>query len=208
MKKLIVSIILMFLACGAYAQIADTTVISTETIGVLKRAGGGMKVDKVRLSREERQILLSDIGGIDYNADWNKAKGWRAAGISMIAGGSAVAVVGLGYFMGAAVAGMLGIVIGAGTAAVVTGAVGGDSNAAAQETSNNVSNEVSPHIAAGLIILTVGAGTAAAGIPITIVNCKRLSNIVDEYNAIHNPAPEASLSFGPTRNGIGLALNF
>ena len=59
----------MFLACGAYAQIADTTVISTETIGVLKRAGGGMKMDKVRLSREERQILLSDIGGIDENAD-------------------------------------------------------------------------------------------------------------------------------------------
>ena len=208
MKKWIVTFALMFLAWGASAQIADTTLVSPSSIGILKRSGARMKMDKVRLTREEQQLLLSDIGGVDYNDTWKKARGWRTAGISMMAGGSAVALFGAGYTMVYSLAGLFGIVIGAGTAAVVTGAVGGDSDAAAQDAADNVSEEIGPHITAGVIITAVGAGTAVAGIPITVVNCRKMSKIVDEYNDIHNPAPAAELTFGPTRSGVGLALNF
>ena len=206
MKKWLFTIALMLLAWGASAQIADTTYA-----GVLKRTGARMKLDGVRLSRVEQQQLLSDIGGVDYNDAWNKARGWRTAGISMMAGGSAVAVAGFGYAMVYAIAGMMGIVIGGGTAAVATGMVGGDSNAAAQDVANNVSSEFGPHISGGLIVSLVGAGTVAAGIPITVVNCRKMSKIVDEYNDIYNPAPaapEATLTFGPTRSGVGFALKF
>lgn len=203
MKKWIVTFALMLLAWGASAQIADTTYVS-----MLKRTGARMKLDGVRLSKVEQQQLLSDIGGVDYNDAWNKARGWRTAGISMMAAGSAVALFGAGYTMVYSLAGLFGIVIGAGTAAVVTGAVGGDSDAAAQGAADNVSAEIGPHITGGLITTFVGAGTAIAGIPITVVNCRKMSKIVDEYNNIHNPAPAAELTFGPTRNGVGLALNF
>ena len=199
MKKWIVTFALMLLAWGASAQIADTSYVS-----VLKRTGARMKLDGVRLSRVEQQQLLSDIGGVDYNDAWNKARGWRTAGISMMAGGSAVALFGAGYAMVYALAGVLGIIIVAPVAAI-----GGEDSA--QEAADDISNQMAPHITGGLITCFIGTGTAIAGIPITVVNCRKMSKIVDEYNDIYNPAPaapEATLTFGPTRSGIGLALNF
>lgn len=58
-----------------------------------------------------------------------------------------------------------------------------------------------------------GAVCLGAGIPLWISGNRRLNQLADEYNQSHRgrsygSAAPATLQFGPTRNGLGLALNF
>ena len=190
MKRILVLIVLMFLSVGAWAQYAET--------GVAKRAGTHIKVDGVKLSPEEQTTLLSDIGGTDYNPAWQKAKSGRNAGIGLTVGGSVVALGG-----GAAV--LLGVtasIIG-GAAGAVVGSIGGEEGAQQGAQAGVAAGE--PYINGGLIATGVGLAAVGAGIPLMVVNCHKLNNIVKSYNA---DGPEAQLSFGPTGNGFGLTLNF
>lgn len=53
------------------------------------------------------------------------------------------------------------------------------------------------------------AGTLYGGITLWRKGQRELDAMLDDYSAKYAPKPyAASLSFGPTRNGIGLALNF
>ena len=70
---------LMLLSVGAWAQYAGT--------GVAKRAGTHIKVDGEKLSQEDQMILLSDIGGRDFNPAWQQAKAGRNAGMGLTIGG-------------------------------------------------------------------------------------------------------------------------
>ena len=58
-----------------------------------------------------------------------------------------------------------------------------------------------------------GAVCLGAGIPLWISGNRRLNQLADEYNQSHRgrsygSAVPATLQLGPTRNGLGLALNF
>lgn len=208
MKKFLFVFILMAVSVAAQAQYA--------TQPVAGRAGGTIKYDGKRLSQEECNMLLADIDGVDYTADWAKARGWRTAGVSMIAGGAGIAAVGLGTFLVGALTSMMGAVIGGAAGAVVGGVAGGQDGAqsTASDAAQKGAEAGKPYMTAGLIITAVGAAVNIAGIPITAVNCTKMSKIVDKYNEsllpVEEPIPEpvAQLGFGLTRNGIGLTLSF
>lgn len=209
MKKFLFVFILLAVSVAAQAQYA------TETIA--KRAGCTIKMDGQKLSKAECEQLLSDINGEDYSADWAKARGWRAAGISMISAGAGIAAVGVTTFLIGALTSMVGATVGA-TAGAVVGSVGGQETAqeTASSAAQNGAQAGKPYMTAGLIITAVGAGVHIAGIPITVVNCTKMSKLVDKYNEsllpieepIPEPAPELLLSFGATPSGIGLSLSF
>ena len=53
------------------------------------------------------------------------------------------------------------------------------------------------------------AGTIYGGVTLWRKGQRELDAMLDDYSAKYAPRPyAASLSFGPTRNGVGLALNF
>lgn len=57
--------------------------------------------------------------------------------------------------------------------------------------------------------LAVGGGILGAGIPLWVKGRKELDWMLDDYARRYGPKPHsARLSAGPTRSGIGLALNF
>ena len=181
---------LVLLSVGAWAQYAGT--------GTAKRAGTSIKVDGVKLSREEQAALLSDIGGTDYNPAWQKAKAGRNAGMGLTIGGSLVAMTGGAVF----VLGVTSMLVGASLGAVF-GSIGGEEGAQQGAQAGVAAGE--PYINGGLIATGVGLAAVGAGIPLMAVNCKRLNNIVKDYNG---ERPEAQLSLGPTGNGLGLTLSF
>ena len=53
------------------------------------------------------------------------------------------------------------------------------------------------------------AGSLGVGIPLWVKGRKDLDWMLDDYAKRYGPRPyAASLSAGPTRNGVGIALNF
>lgn len=206
MKKLLAILVFITACVSLNAQYA--------TPQIAKRAGCTIKLDGEKLSREEAVELLRDIDGEDYSAEWCNARGWRTAGIVMMSAGGAVAVAGASTALTGALVSIFGAVVGGATGAIV-GSVGGSDSA--QKTGGEAAESGAkagvPLINTGLVIGAVGAVAAIAGIPITVVNCKRMTGIVDKYNAAQtSPAesavPAAELTFGPTSNGVGLSLRF
>lgn len=188
MKRLIVSLLLLLMSLGAWAQFA----------GELHRSGTRLKLDGEKLSREAQAVFLSEIGCLD---SWNKAKSGRNTGIGLTVGGGTAAVGGSLLFLVGATASMLGAVVGG-----AVGSIGGEESA--QQGAENGAKAGEPYMTAGLI--TAGAGIAAVGvgIPLMAVNGKKLSRIVDAYNAGNGDGPTAQLSLGPAPYGFGLTIRF
>ncbi|MBO4340591.1 MAG: hypothetical protein J5835_04095 [Bacteroidales bacterium] len=213
MKKLLLAIAFLTLCVAASAQIIPD--------GTAKRSGGNIKIEKQKLNMVQRDLLLSDIDGHDYLAKWKRCNAWRKTGIWMTAGGSVVTVVGLGYTMVYALAGVIGMAFAAGTGAVV-GSAGGEEAAqeTASEAAQEVSDSISPYIDAGLIVTGLGAVTTIAGIPVIITNCSKMNKIVKAYNNSRPLSmdcfPELSVSptlayvpaTGTVAPGVGIKINF
>jgi hypothetical protein len=190
MKRIVIMIALMLLSVGAWAQYAGT--------GIAKRAGTHIKVDGEKLSPEDQTILLSDIGGTDFNPAWQKAKAGRNAGMGLTIGGGVVALGGCTAVLLGATASIVG-----GAAGAIFGSIGGEEGA--QQGAEAGASAGKPYITGGLIAAGAGLAAMGAGIPMLAVNCKKLNNIVGSYNAV---GPEAQLSLGPTGNGFGITLSF
>lgn len=211
MRKFLALIILLAVSATAQAQYA--------TVPIASRAGCRIKLDNEKLTPAQSAILMQDVGGEDMSAQWKNARGWRTAGISMIAGGGGLAVVGAGTALLGAMISMTGAAVGA-TAGAVAGSIGGKDTA--QQTASSAAQKGAdagkPYMTAGLIIAAVGIGVQIAGIPITVVNSTRMSRLIDRYNdsVLPSPellpeselAPEVQLSFCATGNGVGITLNF
>ncbi len=159
---------------------------------------------------------MSNIDGEDYSAQWAKARGWRTAGISMIAGGGAIAAGGAITVLIGALTSALGATVGA-VAGATVGSIGGEEQAqqSASEAAQKGADAGKPIINGGLIAMGLGFAAHIAGIPLTVVNSVKMSKLVDKYNESlpatmpeTEPAPEMELSFGATRNGVGLCLTF
>ena len=203
MKKLLAILVFITACVSLNAQYA--------TPQIAKRAGCTIKLDGEKLSREDAVELLRDIDGEDYSAEWCNARGWRTAGIVMMSAGGAVAVAGASTALTGVLVSIFGAAVGGVTGAIV-GSVGGSESAqkTGSEAAESGAKAGVPLINTGLVIGAVGAVVAIAGIPITVVNCKRMTGIVDKYNSAQaeDAAPAAELTFGPTSNGVGLSLRF
>lgn len=206
MKKIFTVLVLLVAAVSAHAQYA--------TPALAERKGCTIKIDGEKLSHQEANLLMSNIDGEDYSAQWAKARGWRTAGISMIAGGGAIAAGGAMTVLIGALTSALGATVGA-VAGATVGSIGGEEQAqqSASEAAQKGADAGKPIINGGLIAMGLGLATHIAGIPLTVVNSVKMSKLVDKYNeslpaAESQPVPEMELSFGATRNGIGLCLSF
>jgi hypothetical protein len=191
MKRIIISLILMTISLGAWAQYAGT--------GTIKRVGSHIEMNGEKLSPEAQSTLLSNIGGQDYYADWEKARKGRSTGMGLTIGGGSAVVVG-----GAAlVVGLTASAVGAATGGIV-GSIGGQESA--QQAAEEGAKAGDPIITGGLIASALGVAAMGAGIPKIVKNVKKLNGIVNTYN--NGGQPSAQVSFGATGNGIGLALRF
>lgn len=204
MKKIFTVLVLLAAAVSAYAQYANPA--------LAERKGCTIKIDGEKLSHQEANLLMSNIDGEDYSDEWARARGWRTAGISMIAGGGAIAAGGAITVLIGALTSALGATIGGATGAIV-GSIGGEeqANQSASEAAQKGADAGKPIITGGLIAMGLGLGVHIAGIPLTVVNSVKMSKLVDRYNESlpePEPAPEMELSFGPTINGVGLRLSF
>ena len=183
-------IALMLLTLGASAQYVDD--------GIVARAGTRLKVNGVKLSPEDQVALLADIDGIDFNLDWNKAKAGRNTGMALVFGGGALTLAGSVSLM----VGLTTSVFGAAMGAVV-GSIGGQETA--QTAAQAGADAGKGYVTAGLVAAGAGLAATAAGIPMLVVNCRKLNGIVDSCNASR---PPAQLTLGPTANGFGLSFEF
>ena len=206
MKKIITLLVLLAVAVSAYAQYA--------TPALAERKGCTIKLDGEKLSHHEAELLMSNIGGEDYSAQWAKARGWRTAGISMMAGGGAIAAGGAVTVLIGVLTSALGATVGA-VAGATVGSIGGEEQAqqSASDAAQKGADAGKPIINGGLIAMGLGLATHIAGIPLTVVNSVRMSKLVDMYNEANEPSEskesgEVLLSFGTTRNGVGLCLSF
>ena len=191
MKRIIISLILMTISLGAWAQYAGT--------GTIKRVGSHIEMNGEKLSPEAQSTLLSNIGGQDYYADWEKARKGRSTGMGLTIGGGSAVVVG-----GAAlVVGLTASAVGAATGGIV-GSIGGQESA--QQAAEEGAKAGDPIITGGLIASALGVAAMGAGIPKIVKNVKKLNGIFNTYN--NGGQPSAQVSFGATGNGIGLALRF
>lgn len=190
MKKLMIVFLLSLLSIAAWGQNVGGDVV--------KRAGTHLKVNGEKLSREAQAALLANVGGVDYNAAWDKAKAGRNAGMGLAIGGGVTALAG-GFVL---IIGATTSVLGAATGAVV-GSIGGQETA--QQAAGEGAKAGEPLMTGGLIAAAVGAGAVVASIPMLIVNCKKLNQIAGACNA---GKPIAQVSLGPTANGVGISVRF
>lgn len=206
MKRCILILFLLMLSLAASAQ-------------YVHRRGGHMTRDKEKIALEEQQLILSDINGIDYNGVWKDYNGWRKTGLGLTIGGSVVAGGGALTFLTGALVSMLGAAVGAVGGAAVGGSVGGSAGAqsGAQAGAEAGVKAGQPIMTGGLIAMGVGAVALGAGIPVLVVNCKRMNRIVADYNGtlpdptLEEPAveePAVEVAFGPAPSGIGFTVSF
>ena len=191
MRRFIVVIMLMFLSLGAWAQYAGT--------GAIRRVGTHIEMNGERLSPEAQSALLANIGGKDYNSDWDKARKGRNTGVGLVVGGGTATILGGGVLVLGAATSLIGATIGG-----TVGSIGGQEGA--QKGAEEGASAEGPIMTAGLITAGLGLVATVVGIPMITSNNKILNGIVNTYN--NGGRPSAQLNFGPTYNGIGLALVF
>lgn len=205
MKRIVITLILSALT-GLFSIRAAAQFIPG---GELHRSGNGMKTeDKVKLTEEEKLAVLMDLGGEESVMEWNRYARNRNLGMGLTIGGSVTAGAGAVMFVGTGLVYVIVMMFGAATSAVVVGGVTGDSEAA-QESANNTAEDIGKQFAPWFVCegvaVGVGALAAATGIPILVVNSKKMNAMVGEYNKSRG---YATLGVGPTRSGVGLSLTF
>ena len=172
----------------------------------INRKGGNLVQDGQKLSKEEAQTLLSDINGTDYNAVWKDYNGWRKTGLGLTIGGGVAIVGGFTSFLMGTLVSVVGVAVGA-----TAGAIGGSEGAQAGAEAGAKAGV--PLMTGGAIAAGVGAAALGAGIPVLVVNSRRMNRIVREYNStLPEPVPAedpvVEVAFGPAPSGIGLTISF
>ena len=199
MKHWTLTFLLIFVSLGAWAQYS---VPNAE----FKRAGGTIKMDGEKLSKDACNELLLNAGGEDLYKQWKKAKGNRTTGIVLTSVGGTLAVGGLATAFLGGIVSVLGAAAGA-TAGAIAGSIGGKDTAssAAQQGAESGGHAGDGLAYGGLAAAVVGTGSLAAGIPILVVNCKKMDKMVE---GINDSRSVTQFGFGATGNGAGLYLRF
>ncbi len=197
MKRFFVCIALSlsFALCAEaqYAVPSEGDSVAESAVPVLKRYRSGLKLDGVKLSREEQEAVLRDIGGIDYNQQWDEYVRKRKLGANLTGIGSGIAAVGATAFVGTGLVCAVGLIFVG---------IGG------QEAVDDYTKGFQPWFAGSAIVTGVGAVMAVAGLPMLLTYNHKLRSITDEYNRLSQEAASVQLSLGPAPSGLGLVLTF
>ena len=217
MKQLFLVIFMFFLSLSAYAQDPGMQTAAADTSRVmLHRRLAHLMMDKQKLTEQEKVWLLSNIDGADRNAEWDRYRNNRNTGTAVAIGGYSVAALsGAASFVY-----LFAGIFGGAFAAVLTG---GD-----EEATQNATKEAFNTAGVFGVVALGSAVIGSAGLPIAIVNGRRMNKIVNDYNSatqyntLPAPAqeqPALTLSLIPATRpavpgqngafiGIGLGVNF
>jgi hypothetical protein len=149
-------------------------------------------IDREVLSSSEIAELLSDIDGVDYNAQWDLYAGKRRTGMNLLGIGMATATLSGGVYI------VSGLVTGIGALGTALGPA--DDKYEVLDNLNTSHAYISNLCAIGAI---VGVTVAATGLTMALAYAIEMNEICNLYNS-----SSAKLSFGPTSGGLGLALSF
>lgn len=184
MKRIVLVLVLCFAAFSASAQYANRE---------LTVSFGRVYADGMKLTDAEAAALFSELDSIDgmssikdytYYRDKYKTGAWLTAGGCISAS--------VGYFMS-----LFGLII----------AVSEPVGVPDYENSSSSNAYGVGLLIGGSAMFYGGIGCSIAGISMLGKNNSRLKSLARTYNAFTRPY-SSELSFGPTANGVGLALNF
>lgn len=166
-------------------------------LGRLEHIKGEFYLDGSRLSpREIRDV----IGDYNYYNTYDGAIRQRKAGKALVIAGGVTMGVGAGLLIAAFVSGGRIVVTHSWTE---DGQGRRDSDSYSYDAS---SKALIPMLMAGSTLCSLGATTLVVGVPLFAIGNSRLNWIERDYNEQNNYA--ATVSFGATPYGIGLAMNF
>lgn len=189
MKRILVLLPVLLWAATAFAQY-----VPEWHQGELKRHGTRLAVLDQKLDKEATLALLSQVGGSEMAASWEKACAERGWGIGLTAGGYTLAAAGFCF---------AGVYLIGGIFASMFVAVGG------QEAVDSVWADLGPMVQIGTIGFFTGLAAGTTGVVLLCVGNSHLRKMTRTCDAAGlAPAPAAELTFGPTPSGVGLALRF
>lgn len=184
MKRLFLAVFALLIAATASAQYATTT-----DKPVLEARGSKIICDGEKLTKEQAAALFSDFGGLDRGEEYLRNRAGYKTGVGLSVGGAVVFAVGM---PASAVVTVLAIAYG------LASAGGGEVPAGFE------------YALPGTYCATIaGALVMVAGIPTASVYQHRIKKMAKQYNQL-TPSEEKTpvLTVGPTRSGVGLAVNF
>lgn len=195
MKRLLFLLICGFITIAASAQYA------VKDVPVLK--GSRVFVDGDKIPNEAVVAYLASAYDDSVADAWTGNRNAYKTGLGLTIAGSSLAWCGSLTFTA-------GIIAGAGTLITVpilgmVGTVSGDMKPAGDYLGSGMS-AAELMISIGGCSALAGLAMLASGIPVLCVYKKRLKTMFQEYGP--GLASDINLSFGPTCNGVGLALTF
>lgn len=193
MKRIAVTLILV-LACAvaAHAQYSNRDYFS--------RSGSRIAANGVVLTEAEKIDVLMHYTDRNLYGPWQQYSSGRALGIGLTIGGGAATVLGTAFSLFGGMASLAGATIGA-----TIGAIGGSDSA--QQGAQSGSKAGNPYVVIGTVTSLLGLGAIGAGIPLLVINNRRMNDIVMGLNS-YSSTPAVQLSMGPAPSGFGLTLTF
>ena len=183
MKRLFTILLFLALATSAWAQYIPEGPLE---IKPPPRINFNFRIDGKRLSQAEQLAIFSDINGTDYTKTWNTCRIINNISVYTFGAGTAVCLLGIGYTayytMPQSMKDYFGI---------------GKNSTEEMNQAHAEKGEIVGEI--GLYIMTLGYTAWWLG---SYLPMRYLVFIYNNEGRKHSSA----LSFGPTRNGIGLAL--
>lgn len=181
MKRIVILLLSLAFSVAASAQYASAPQ------GYLETRGAKVFCNGQRLSPDQAAVIFSDMGGVDRSADYLKyRKGYRA-GVGLAVGGASAIMLGSLLYTTSAVA---ALVVG------IPMAFAGEP----------MPIGIDIGLYGGVSMAAAGLAVMIAGIPTAVVYQGRIKDMAAACNTSSAFSP--SVTVGPTRSGLGLALNF
>ena len=191
MKKVV---LLVLSLCWAVSALAQYAVAPDWYQGDLKKKGTVLALQGEKLDRATTEAILSQVGGPEMVAAWDKYRKERGWGIGLTAGGYTLAAA--GFCFG-------GVYIMAGLIGTMFVAIGG------QEAVDKLWADLGPMVQIGGVAMFTGLAAGTTGVVLLCVgngNMRKLAKACDAAGLA--PVTDVQLTFGPTPSGVGLALRF
>lgn len=186
MKRLFLAVFALLIAVSASAQYA----IDPSSPSEIRVRGSKIICDGEKLTKDQAAVLFSDFGGLDRGEEYLSNRAGYRTGVGLSAGGAAVFVVGVpASYVATAFAVAYGLAAGLGGEEVPVGI------------------PIALYSTYGATL--AGALIMLAGIPTAAVYQHRIKTMANEYNELsYNNTKAPVLTFGPTKSGVGMAINF
>ena len=191
MKK---AVLLVLALCWAVSALAQYAVAPDWYQGDLKKKGTVLALQGEKLDRATTEAILTQVGGPEMVAAWDKYRKERGWGIGLTAGGYTLAAA--GFCFG-------GVYIMAGIVGTMFAAIGG------QEAVDKLWADLGPMVQVGGVAMFNGLAAGTTGVVLLCVgngNMRKLAKACDAAGLA--PVTDVQLTFGPTPSGVGLALRF